>query len=280
MTEIDESEVDELWPSDIEELSPPGPERSDPFPIQVKQEDDDSKNIVVNKKKKAEYQSLGWPDGRNPSVLDASYGRWVSHRFTPPGSIQYPPISTYRNYDKIHRHRSSLEVSAEERAVVLENRKLELEGTKTTTYINRLALDSEYPSDYPGWWNLANDICLKDDAARKRTAAQFLADAIEYEGDPFSWDLVLGELKLRIEEHLDAVGFIKRKYSFPAEDDPFRPPNLEARAHAIAAYTQILDLLTEGLPSLLAAYQDEALILQGKRIPVDFDLPQLEQRRL
>lgn len=165
MTEIDESEVDELWPSDIEELSPPGPERSDPFPIQVKQEDDDSKNIVVNKKKKAEYQSLGWPDGRNPSVLDASYGRWVSHSallfvsthfffsfflpifefwylgltvpssttgFTPPGSIQYPPISTYRNYDKIHRHRSSLEVSAEERAVVLKNRKLELEGTKTT----------------------------------------------------------------------------------------------------------------------------------------------------
>lgn len=92
-----------------------------------------------------------------------------------------------------------------------------------------------------------------------------MADATEYEDNPFCWELVVDELKLRVQDHLGAVSCIKRKYQYPAQDDAFRSPNLEARAMAIAAYSQILDLLAEGVPALLAAYEDEALILQGKR---------------
>lgn len=91
-----------------------------------------------------------------------------------------------------------------------------------------------------------------------------MADAIEYEDDPFCWDLVVDKLKLCVSDHLGVVRCTKDKYYFSFEDDPFRAVNLKGRALAITAYTQILDLLAEGLPAPLGAYGDETLILQGR----------------
>lgn len=69
----------------------------------------------------------------------------------------------------------------------------------------------------------------------------------------------------RIGQLLTAVGKSRDMWRTSPVDCPFRSIQIGGYMRAIGAYIQIIDLLRNGgLSTLVAAYEDEALILQGR----------------
>lgn len=64
-------EIDELASPPLDDLIPVV--STDAFSLTVKQEDEEK--VVL--KTKPEYYCLGWPEGRKPSHLDDTWGKWV-----------------------------------------------------------------------------------------------------------------------------------------------------------------------------------------------------------
>lgn len=76
---------------------------------------------------------------------------------------------------------------------------------------------------------------------------------------------VIKELVDRANQHLDSVRQIQEFWEAKHKYDWFTPFKLLSLMRAVAGYMQIVDLWEQnGLIDILAAYQDEALIMQNR----------------
>lgn len=299
-------EIDELASPMRDDIAPLV--HQDPFSPELKQEEEESKPLL-RKKKTVEYVALDWPDGRSPSFLDDTWGKWVLRSTSMPPSyfflLFYPILSIsilqqtrvaiseilpclqshggqniagYASIARIvkcqktsklpsrMRGRGILKLRERGMSPFVEycSRSIVSLRLSYSGYKNPLALDSFSVDDW-GFWAGMIDNSLEDAEVRRRTAAEFVADTTEYDGDAFSFQCVRKELMSRIEQHQDAVRYVRDTQQRYQKVDGFCPFRLAGHALGIAAYTQVLELLDDGLSYLLVAHEDQALILQGRR---------------
>lgn len=139
-------------------------------------------------------------------------------------------------------------------------------------YRNRLALPAG--ETHP-------DVCWKvttlyNDALdySKETAKNIVEEAMDCYQDDESLAILAENLRHQIQTRIDVVAELRREWWGPKNDDPLRTVSLATWMQAIASYAQIVDLLSRSISHLVVAYEDEALIFQGRRYVLsDFSYP-------
>lgn len=139
-------------------------------------------------------------------------------------------------------------------------------------YRNRFALPAGVMHPDPCWTALAFSTSPANIESGRQAAKDIVDDAIDTYEDHDSAAILAEGLRNHIQTRLNVVGELREEWWGPRSDDPLRQVSLASWIHSIACYAQIVDLLSQGIPQLLAAYEDEALIFQGRRYVPPFTL--------
>lgn len=134
-------------------------------------------------------------------------------------------------------------------------------------YNNGFVLDCEVDAGdiaYGGYGAMV-DRTFVDEASARGFADRTITEVVEFADEPAMLKIVTDNLRHCRRQHLEAVYEYRTTLLHCVTDPPLRSHILETHARAIAFYSQILDLIGDGVASLLAAHADGALLLQGRR---------------
>lgn len=112
---------------------------------------------------------------------------------------------------------------------------------------------------YAGFW----DFDLESEASRLKVAEHFVEDAIMFGTDMSTYQFVREDVLSRALQHELILDEFNN--GTPSEEDAvLRSFQREGSMRAIAGYTQLADIADMGIGPLVAAFEDEALIFQGR----------------
>lgn len=132
-------------------------------------------------------------------------------------------------------------------------------------YRNQFALSKGVSKPDPCWQVLAISTSNSNLQASAQAAKDIVEDTLDAFGDVESCAILVKGLKNHLQTHLNVIEELREDWWGPQDDDPLRQVSLASWIHSIACYTQVLDLLACSTAHLVVAYDEEALIFQGRR---------------
>ncbi|EIM90994.1 uncharacterized protein STEHIDRAFT_152678 [Stereum hirsutum FP-91666 SS1] len=217
---------------------------------------------------KVDFFTIDWPEGRVPTYLNKEYASFLL-RAHHPEAKPHNKISKYFRFDEIYERKCEHQISEEEWALYLEKIEKRTAQLKEQGYSNRLALPAGESHPDPCWQVLAITTSNTNLQSSMRAAKDIVEDALDAFGDEESCAVLVKGLKNHLQTRLNVVAELRKDWWGPRDDDPLRQVSLASWIHSIACYAQVLDLLAYSTAHLVAAYEEEELIFQGRSVNVD-----------
>ncbi|EIM90977.1 uncharacterized protein STEHIDRAFT_107661 [Stereum hirsutum FP-91666 SS1] len=211
--------------------------------------------------KKVDFFTIDWPEGRVPTHLNKEYASFllcdVAHHLE---AKPHNKISKYFQFDKIYKQKCERQIPEEEWALYLEKIGKRMNQLKEQGYRNQFALSKGV---------LAISTSNSNLQASAQAAKDIVEDTLDAFGDVENCAILVKGLKNHLQTHLNVIEELREDWWGPQDDDPLRQVSLASWIHSIACYTQVLDLLACSTAHLVVAYDEEALIFQGRSVNMD-----------
>lgn len=200
-----------------------------------------------------------------------------------PDALPQHKVGRYWRFDSIFERKCERELSEEDLALIPQYLKEQAAKVRAryvfftcvmyafnqldsfSGYENYFALPSGSPPYSEDFVLLSRLELPRERDSNLRTAKDIVDDAIDCFEDDESLGILVRGLHHHLRTRVDVVEMLRDEYICKKHDDPDRSINLASSVHSIASFAQVLALLCDGIPYLLAAYEDEALIFQGRQ---------------
>ncbi|EIM79046.1 uncharacterized protein STEHIDRAFT_116824 [Stereum hirsutum FP-91666 SS1] len=233
------------------------------------EEDEDSRYAeALNRlSERVDFFSIDGPLDRVPTYRNHEYECFMQ-RASRPDALPQHKVGRYWRFDSIFERKCERGLNEEDLALIPEYLKEQAAKVRARGYENYFALPSGSPPYSDDFVLLSRLELPSERDSNLRTAKDIVDDAIDCFEDDESLGILVQGLHRHIRTRVDVVEMLRAEYIRKKKDDPDRSINLASSVHNIAAFAQVLALLCDGIPYLLAAYEDEALIFQGRHVDV------------
>lgn len=130
-------------------------------------------------------------------------------------------------------------------------------------YRNRFALPAG--DTHPDLCWQAIDFYNPDVQRRRESAHNIVEDALACYEDRYSLSVLSESIRRHTQAHFDVIEELRNEWWGERSADPLQSLTLAYWIQATASYAQIADLLSFSTAHLVAAYEDQALLFQGRR---------------